>query len=152
MRGGGLLLRHDQRAHVRPSPHTGRRTERTDPAPRLQHENGQELAGLAVDVIATPGKRGMMRLAQRMRVQCIRLLGFSFLGIEIDALGRVPFLKLGSLSKDHRHPVFRVQATYLFDPDSDPNFGLDYPTNTLTTSLRGLTPPKRKRAVSGDEN
>ena len=71
-----------------------------------------------------------------MSVQCIRLLGFSFfgieiaIGIEIDAVGRLILSNLGASSAEtaeHRgHPVEFI-GPYLFDPDSDPDFDLDYP-------------------------
>ena len=72
-----------------------------------------------------------------MSVQCIRLLGFSFFGIEIDAVGRLIISNLGASSAEtaeHRgHPVEFI-GPYLFDPDSDLDLDLDY-HNPLMYSL-----------------
>ncbi|MFO7718142.1 MAG: hypothetical protein R6Y91_06235 [Desulfohalobium sp.] len=66
------------------------------------------------------------------------MLEFSFFGIGIDAGGRLILSNVGPAeTAGHRdHPVecilslpvfHRLQAPYLFDPDSDPDFDLDCP-------------------------
>ena len=69
-----------------------------------------------------------------MSVQCIRLLGLSFfgieigIGIEIDAVDRLiisNLVKSSAETAEHRgHPVEFI-GLYLFDPDSDPDFDLE---------------------------
>jgi len=48
-----------------------------------------------------------------------------------------------NLSKGDKHPIFRVQVPFLFDPDSDPDFDLDFPDTILpffrTQLVRGGT-------------